>query len=458
MCPGLGLEQSQQLELTPEVREGIEIMAMPVLDLRSLIYNRAMSNPFLKLDESAHLNHDFQDSRPSLAESDPYQRHSIQQAQQDTASYDSDPEETLSRTTDNKASLETVMMEQLLLDLRDPLDIAIAEQLMTGIDENGYLHMDTDIVADLLGASPDRVELVLKKLQTDCTPSGIGARTLQERLIAQLAALNENDDTTCKIIENHLERLAEGSLQQIASALRISVNEVRRSLEKIRRLDPHPAASFDCSVPMMLPEVVVIGDTGSWSIKMRKGLLPRVLLDTSYSDALDDARFDKQAVAKMRNLMREAEGFIHAVDLRKAAIIAVSAEIVERQSDFFDGGISKLHALTMLEIASATGLSESTVSRVVNSISMDTPRGIIQMRYFFHSGVGASLSQEATSSLAVKQAIQELVDAEDKRHPLSDTKIVELLNERGMNASRRTVNKYRTALGILSSSKRKAYE
>lgn len=475
--PGIGLEQSQQLELTPEVREGIEIMAMPVMELRSLICDRALSNPFLAIDESYEC-HDIgagsasgekasEEAQESSIEEDAW-LHGIEPGVWDN-SWDirtrsgssadaTSPDDTFSRTADERSCLEGVILEQLKLDLRDPLDISIAEHLLTGIDEGGYLRMDTDILADGLGTYPDRVEFVLSKMQRDCTPAGIGARSLQERLSAQLAASGDEDDITRRIIENHLEDLAEGRMAKIASRLRVSASDVKSSLEKIRRLDPHPASAFDRTTSMPFPEVMVIGETGNWKIKVRNGLLPKVILDDSYTELLDSRTFDKGSVQKMKELVREAKGFIRAIDLRKAAVISVACIILEKQSDFFDEGISGLRATTMAEVASIAGLSESTVSRVANSVMMDTPRGVIGMRYFFHSGVGADLSSEGASSMAVKQAIRELVDAEDGRHPLSDTKLVELLGERGMNVSRRTVNKYRTALGILSSSKRKTYE
>lgn len=477
MSLGLSLEQTQQLELTPEVREGIEIMAMSVLDLRAMIYDRAISNPFLKIDESFNVRTKPTDTERTSAYQE-YEKELIEERAwehgQDAEVWDhlsahsdfiktgadaSDPEEVIQHVADERTSLESVIMEQLALDLRNAKDISIAEYLLSGIDENGYLHMDTDIVANILDVSPNRVEIILKKMRTDCNPAGIGARTLQERLLSQLEAIDDIDDITKRIIEDHLSKLAQGNLKQIASSLSISLQDVKHSLEKIRRLDPHPAAAFDRTRPMIVPEVVVFNSNGTWSIKARRGLLPRILLDDEYSGMIKNgyAAFDKKATELVKKLLREAEGFIRAIDLRKASILAISSSVVERQSSFFENGISGLQALTMSEISSSTGLSEATVSRVANSTFLDTPQGIISLRYFFNSGVGESLASNASSSLAVKQIIRELIDSEDKRHPLSDSKIVELLQERGVNASRRTVNKYRSALGILSTSKRKDY-
>lgn len=429
MCPSLRLEQVQQIQLTPEVRTGVQIMAMPVLDLRTFIADRVMENPFLCMEDPL--------GEPALPAEE--------------------FESLAARTPDEGTSLEVELLTQLMMELRTPLDHSIAQMLMRGIDERGYLRLDTDIAADVLGTDPNHVEWVLKKMQTECTPAGIGARSLQECLVAQLVAAGDDDALTRTIVESHLPQIAEGRIQQVAAVLGVSAAQVQRSLDKIRRLDPHPAARFERDGSMALPEVVVIQDEGGWTIKVRKGLLPKVMIDRGYADALDDPTISKRAVAKMRELLREAEGFIKAIDLRKAAVISITSAVVEHQRRFFDEGTSGLRPLAMADVAQMTGLSEATVSRVANSITLATPQGVLSLRYFFHSGVGGTLLQEDASSLAVKQAIKELVDAEDKQHPLSDAKLVALLAERGMAVSRRTVNKYRTALGILSTSKRKVY-
>lgn len=429
MCPSLGLEQVQQIQLTPEVRLGIQVMAMPVLDLHALISNRAMENPFLHMEEAPRGNAVPLEEFDGIA----------------------------ARTPDRSTSLETELLTQLKMDLRDPLDIRIAEMLLRGLDERGYLHMDTDIVADILKTSPNHVERILKKMQTECTPAGIGARSLQECLLAQLSAANDDDPLTRLIVESHLQELADGHLKRVANAVGASPKEVQCVLERIRRLDPHPAACFEREAPLTIPEAIVVHTESGWALKMRRGFLPRIMVDDTYANALDDPTIDERAANRLREMLREAQGLIRAVDLRKAAVATIASAVVRHQSQFFDVGPAGLRPLAMADVAQMTGLSEATVSRVANSVTLDTPKGILDLRYFFHSGVGGSAVEDDASSLAVKQVIQELVNAEDKRHPLSDAKIVDLLEERGMHVSRRTVNKYRTALGILSRSKRRIY-
>lgn len=430
MCPSLGLEQVQHIQLTTEVRQGIEVMGMPILELRALLSNKAMENPFLRSAESPFECRFPHEEFESIA----------------------------SRTPEKALSLEEEILAQLNMDLRDEMDIRIAQELISGIDEQGYLRLDTDIVADALGTDPNRVERVLKKMQTECAPAGIGARSLQERLIAQLQATGDDDLLVRRIIENHLPDLADGRILQIASALGTTASCVQHVLERIRRLDPHPAACFEHDGPTTFPEVIVIKSGTTWSFKLRKGLLPQILLDEGYASMLDDPAIDKRTAAKMREMLREAKGLIRAVDLRKAAIIAISDAVINHQSHFFDRGPAGLRPLAMADVAQMTGLSEPTVCRVANSVTLDTPKGVLDLRYFFHSGVGSRSASEDVSSLAVKQAIKELVGAEDKHDPLSDGKLVDMLAARGMSVSRRTVNKYRTALGILSCAKRRRYD
>lgn len=473
MCPSLGLEQVQHIQLTAEVQQGIEVMAMPIADLHDLICNRAMDNPFLKIEESEQRA---PDERGGASITDAREREAIEEEawscgveagvwdaawmgrQPSWRADDTDPDEVIARTADDRVSLEVGIMQQLAMDLRDPLDLRIAEHLLCGLDERGYLRMDTDIVADVLDTDPNRVERVLAKMQTGCTPAGIGSRSLQECLIAQLVAAGEDDAIIRKAIECHLPALAEGRLSHVASALGISSAEVKRAFERIRHLDPHPAAIFERACPPAIPEIEVIKDEGRWAARVRSGMIPRMMLDEEYVALFDGRVLDKSAAARMREMMREAQGLIRAVDMRKAAVISIATAVIDHQQAFFDVGPAGLRSLAMADVAYLTELSESTVSRVANSVTMDTPRGMLSLRYFFHSGVGGSATEEDISSLAVKQAIQELVDAEDKRAPLSDAKLVDLLSERGMSVSRRTVNKYRTALGILSRAKRRTYE
>lgn len=461
------------------MRLGVKIMAMPVLELASLIEDKTMENPFLLIDEEApesaqktpserRAESSSAMSRTEALDEDAWE-HGVEPGVWDAswedgratgalASASPAPDDLLMGAADERKSPEEALLSQLSCDLRDEMDIQIARRLLDGIDERGYLHMDTDFVADEMGVEPNRVERVLWQMQRGCTPAGIGARSLAERLVAQLESAKLADAITRRVIENHLSDLAEGRLAQIADALKVAPSDIKRSFDKIRMLDPDPMSAFESASPLMVPEVSVVRGDGGWTVKLRRGLLPSVAFNESYADLLETCTMEARTAKQLQALIREAKGFLRAVDLRSAAIAAIARVVVERQSAFFDEGQTGLRALTMAEVAEATELSEATVSRVANSIAMDSPQGVRSLRFFFTSGVRSTESGDDVSSLAVKQAIRELVNGEDPRSPLSDGKLVALLEERGLSVSRRTVNKYRTALGILSKSKRKIYE
>ena len=278
-------------------------------------------------------------------------------------------------------------------------------------------------------------------------------------LIAQLEAVGDADPLARHIIGTRLEELADGRFARIAGELHVPVAEVKEIFERLRKLDPNPANMADGLRRSILPEVEVFQRHGRWKVRVKEGAFPQVIIDQALVDAIDPRAMDKTSAQRMMALLHGAEGVIRAVDLRRASLIAVSATVVDAQAAFFSEGPAGMRPLTMLEVATEAEVSEATVSRIAQHAFLETPRGTLPLRGFFTSGVGAAsnASGEDASAVAVKQAIQQIVDAEDKAHPVSDAQIVDALEERGMSVSRRTVNKYRTALGILSRSKRREY-
>lgn len=445
MHQGIVLEQSQHLQMTPELYTGIAIMAMPAFELIGFIQNAVFDNPFLKPIENIR---DYTETPSRDGESTRFNR----------ATFDPDALEgrdSFYNTADNAECMEQSILRQISLELREPKDLEIAERLVYGLDECGYLHLDTDILADQMGVFPDRVEWVLKKMQTCCVPAGMAARSLQECLVAQLEAKDVADPVARVIAESHLEDLAKGRLHQIADALGVRPAEVERASEIIRGLNPCPIEAFDIVDIPAIPELTVAKSDGEWAVFPNDEVLPELVLDGEMVQTARESGLKGDASKRIRECIHQAERLVSAVELRKASMLSIAASIVSRQQDFFDAGAAGLHPMTMAEIADASDLSESTVSRICNGVYVNSPQGVVPLRYFFTSAVRGSTCAEV-SSAAVKQAIKELVGDEDKAAPLSDARLVELLYDRGMDVSRRTVNKYRTALGILPRSKRKS--
>ncbi len=458
---GIDVSSSQHLHITPTLKLGIQIMAMSSLELQGFLTGALSENPFLTFAEEdgealkqgeAVFDEVPVRQRPSETGLDPFASFELRESPQS-------PDELLDTMPQRSGSLEQSLYEQLCLELHRDKDLEIARHLIFGLDERGYLFIDTATLAAGLSVTQDHVEWVLKKLQTECTPAGIGARSLPERLIAQLEAVGDADPLARHIIGTRLEELADGRFARIAGELHIPVAEVKEVFERLRKLDPNPANMADGLRRCILPEIEVFQQRCRWKVRVKEGAFPQILIDQALVDAIDPSAMDKASARRMMTLLHGAEGVIRAVDLRRASLIAVSATVVDAQAAFFSEGPTGMRPLTMLEVATEAEVSEATVSRIAQHAFLETPRGTLPLRGFFTSGVGAAsnASGEDASAVAVKQAIQQIVDAEDKAHPVSDAQIVDALEERGMSVSRRTVNKYRTALGLLSRSKRRKY-
>ncbi len=455
---GIEVSVSQHLHITPDLKLGIQIMAMSSAELQGFLAGAMAENPFLTSAD------------PDDASSRPFDGLSTPSAQPTATSVSRTHPSTIRNATftagdllnqvpQQEASLEERLFEQLRLELRRNIDLCIAYHLLRGLDSRGYLFTDVSVIAAGLGVSPDHVEWVLKKLQTECTPAGIGARSLEERLLAQLESLGEADSLAYRVISDHLEELAQGRFASIAEKLQVPLADVKDVFVRIRKLDPNPANVASGQRRSITPEMKVVRSEGQWKVQVKEEAFPQVIMDRALAEAIDPKAMDQQAAKRMMALMRSAEGIVRAVDLRRGSLISVAAAVVDAQAGFFEAGPAGMRPLTMAEVAQAAGVSESTVSRIAQHAYLETPYATLPLRGFFTSGVGGHQTSdgEDASAIAVKQAIRTLVDAEDKAKPLSDAQIVDALEARGMHVSRRTVNKYRTALGILSRSKRKEY-
>lgn len=491
MLQGVGLEQAPQLTLTPEVRQGIEVMAMSAIELSEYLERRLGDNPFLLREEEAGgspaptdglagwddlpdragrarsaghgdgADRFDPDGLPVAEADDPWRKDA---RALDERLYDHGASwgqlgsgEAIEGSAGREEGLEAQVYRQLAMELRDPEDLVIAEHLVGALDEAGYLRVGVDAVARRVPTTAGRVLRVLRAMQVGCDPAGLGARDLRERLVAQLAARGCRDPLPYRLVRSHLEDLAEGRLSRAAAALGVPLPQVRQAYELIRRLDPHPAARFGERSHYVRPEVAIVEGPAGYEVRFDDRLLPRVLLNRDYAAMMEGQSLSRQASRELVALLREAESLMGAVERRRATVLAMATVIAEQEEAFFREGPSRLRPFTMAEMASEVGVSESTVSRVANGLFMETPRGVLEMRFFFHSSVGAP-GAEAVSSLAVKQLIRQLVDEEDPQHPLSDGQLVEALAAQGVEVSRRTVNKYRTALGILSQAKRRCCE
>jgi RNA polymerase sigma-54 factor len=353
-------------------------------------------------------------------------------------------------------SMTKNLLKQLSLSTDDPIDFKIGEWIISEINERGYFSSSLEEGAEKLGIPPEEIERVLKIIQT-FTPVGIGARDLRECLLIQIDAVHDGNPLLKKIVEDHLEQLAKKQYPKIAQALKVSVQEVQDLGATISSLEPIPGRVFGNREAIYItPDVVVKKVDNEYVVYINDDGLPKLRISPFYRKLLKEHKNNPTTKEYIRDKLRAAQWLVKNIQQRKETIQKVAQNIVDVQRDFFDKGVAHLKPLVLKEIAERIGMHESTVSRVTTNKYMETPRGIFELKYFFSSGI-ASSNGETASSTSVKEIIRTLIENEDKHKPLSDQKITEILNRRGLNIARRTAAKYREELGVLSSKYRREY-
>jgi RNA polymerase sigma-54 factor len=366
-----------------------------------------------------------------------------------------DSDYNLEQTLSGEESLRDHLMGQLSIELTDPSERMIGLHLIDMLDEAGYLSGDLAALADLLACPFERVETVLAKLQ-NFDPPGIFARSLKECLALQLKDRNRLDPAMQALLDN-LDLLARRDMQGLLRVCGVDAEDLAEMVAEIRALDPKPALAFDHSVAQpVTPDVLMRSrQGGGWIIELNNDTLPRVLVNNHYHSQVSLAarsREDKQYIAEC---FQSANWLARSLHQRATTILKVATELVKQQEMFFLKGVQHLRPLVLRDIADAIGMHESTVSRVTSNKYIATPRGIYEMKYFFTTAIASSAGGEAHSAEAVRHRIKSLIDGEKATDILSDDRIVVLLKAEGVDIARRTVAKYREALGIGSSTQRR---
>ena len=331
-----------------------------------------------------------------------------------------------------------------------------AVSLIGNMDERGYFDLPLSEIGRRLGIAIDDLEKA-KRLLQGFDPPGVAVENLQESLLVQLHRSGRLDTLEFRIVENHLEELARKHYPQIARALQVTMEQVTDAAEHIAQLDPSPGASFDPSGnPYIIPDVSFEkNDEGKWVAVLTNEYLPRLRLSDTYKDLVATSP-DRKLRTYLRNQLREGRTLIKALDQRQATILAISEEIIQRQTAFLTHGSRSLRPLTMNEIAEAIEVHPTTVSRAVAGKYARTPHGVMQLRRFFASGYMTEQGQ-AVSNEGVRESIQKIVANENRQKPLSDAAIQKKLAAEGVKVARRTVAKYREQLSILPSHLRKSF-
>lgn len=457
-------ELRQELHLTVELQQGVSILQMSASDLTEHVKQCIEENPFLDDSDWAWPRHpktvgEFTSTVSVDALSKP--RGSSLRAD-DRAERSSDE---FSDFLAQEDSLADDLLEQLHLLTGSLTERAIGEFIIDSLDENGYLRISVEDIARILDVDAGQVLHVLRRIQ-HLEPVGIAARNLSECLAVQLEARGELSGPVLKILEGGLPEFGKASPAQIAKEKGVTLEEIDAALDLLKTCNPRPGAQFKKPSSTIWPEVVVepadnadetAADTvqteGRYCVYLQDFFLPHLQVNSAYR-TLAKTEKNKGTEQYLTRKLKEAESLIGNISYRKNTLFKVACCIVESQLDFFDRGIDYLRSLTMEEVASATGFSPSTVSRISNGNYMQTPRGVFELRFFFQPAA-TSDGASTLSQASVKHRLATIVRGENPRSPLSDQEIADRLGRDAIPISRRTVGKYRAELGILPKSLRK---
>jgi RNA polymerase sigma-54 factor len=488
--PRLDLRQSQSLVMTPQLQQAIRLLALSNLEIESFIAEELEKNPLLDSVGGEEGGNE-EPAAPDLSDGGEPEAADMLGATGDAPldldldneniHQDSEADRFAAGGLDGGLGMESIssasgegadfdsfaggdvsLTDHLLAQAGESLsgtDLILAAQIIEQIDETGYFLASPLDLAHRLEAPVGEVERVLAIVQT-FDPSGVGARSLAECLAIQAKEADRYDPAMARLIDN-LDYLAKGNLAALKRICGVDDEDMADMIRELRAYDPKPGCKYAQGerVESVVPDVFVARRATGWAIELNGATLPRLLVNRTYYAELAGGAQDRQSKAWLSECLASANWLLKALDQRARTIVKVATEIVKQQDGFFRGGVAYLRPLTLRTVAEAIGMHESTVSRVTSNKYLSCDRGLFELKYFFTSGIramgGAEGGGDAVSAEAVKSHIKTLIAAEGPRDILSDDQLVDLLRARGFDIARRTVAKYREALGIGSSVQRR---
>lgn len=459
-----GLHLKQQLVMTQRLQQALKLLQVPTLELEQILRQELQANPLLEeIDptEETEEEENGSEATEETSEAEPEEPIDWDEYFKDgfraaAAEQDFEDEDQLEKPPVYVPSGQQTLREQLLLVLDDPLERQIGEYIIGCLNSDGYLVCPLQEIAAFFEVDIALVEKILDVIQ-EFDPPGVGARNLQECLLLQLKAKGQSDSPEAEIISRHFEALKTRKFGDIAREMKITPREVQAIAERIGELDPKPGlTTAGEGARAIVPDLVVEKVDEDYVVYLNDSNLPRLRVSQAYEGQLDGKLRDQDAAQFIDEKKRYAEWIIKTIEQRRRTMIKVMEAIVAEQREFFEHGAIALRPLTLQQVASVIGMHESTVSRVTRQKYVQTPRGVFPLKYFFSAGLDTQGGEEVAAK-AVKLMIKEIVEAEDPAHPLSDKRIVDLLEQRGLRIARRTVAKYREQLGILNARMRKQF-
>ncbi len=465
--------QSQRLMLTQKMQQALQILQYNSLELENHIQQELDANPVLEIAppepaadstpaaKQTTTGHDAQD----------YNDHDFDQAEfvspweeriKEGRDFSVNPEMAARRdhfeNSITKAdSLSCFLLTQLRMAYGDdPRHFRIGERIIGDIDDRGYFTGSIDEIATELGEASAAVERVLYAIQK-FEPAGVGARDVVECLLLQINAEYPKDHELRTLVGEHFDALQHRQVPKIARAMGITPEHVEALRRKLSTLDPYPGMQYESEPTQYIaPDLVVEKIDGEWTVSLTSEGSPSLRLNQEYRDLAKDKQIQREDKSFLREKIESAKWLIRNIEQRRQTILKVGSAIMDFQKEFLEKGPDAIRPLTLQEIADVVGVHEATVSRTTRGKYIQTPQGLFELKYFFSPGLKSSHGEDQ-SSKSVQLQVKKIIDAEDKRHPLSDQKIADLLKNEGLTIARRTVTKYREALNIPATNLRKEY-
>ena len=473
------LKMTQQLVMTPQLQQAIKLLQMTRIELQDVVRQELEENPILEETPELEGPSDAE-SLLEIAEAEPREG---EQAADESFQEVAAGEETLrdwdsyldgynyssgeqSGDEDDRLSFESLLTRkgtlydhlhwQLQMGRHTEQELQVGDEILGNIDDDGYFCTTIAEIAATCAVPEAVVESILQRVQ-EFDPSGVGARNLQECLLAQARSLGMAGSTVEAILLHHLPDLETRNYKQIARALKTDLELVLAAIRIIAGFDPRPGRLYSSDeVHYISPDIFVhkIGD--DYVVMLNEEGLPSLRLSPYYLEARSGGSLDAKADEYVGDKIRAAQWLIKSIQQRQRTIFRVAKSIVKFQREFLERGVEGLRPLVLRDVAEDIGMHESTISRVTTNKYMQTPQGLFELKYFFKSGLSTS-DGDSVSSESVKNRIKEIIDREDSSKPLSDQKIAEMLSDATVNIARRTVTKYREMMRIGSSSERRRH-
>ncbi|MBT5651354.1 MAG: RNA polymerase factor sigma-54 [Nitrospina sp.] len=470
MKMNLNLKMSQKLVMTPMLQQAIKLLPLARLELAQLVRQEIIENPVLEelLEEENDQENTSEEAEPDEEFSQDVEPSSVSQDQEidwdsyfqgnidkgmSVESYAEKP--SIESTYKKEADLADHLMWQLDLAIDSELDKFIGSCIIGNIQNDGYLCADLNEIAEICNTEEENVQRVLSIIQ-NFEPLGVAARSLKECLMNQVRALPDKNPYVEILIEKYLERLEDRFLPKIASELKVDLNTVLDALRIIKDLCPKPGLLFSSErVDYVVPDLVVIKTDEGYDVVLNDDGVPNLKVSSYYHNLLKTTK-EGQTKEYLEDKCRSALWLIKSIDQRRQTIYKVGKSIVKLQKAFLDDGLSYLEPMVLKDVAKDIEMHESTVSRITTNKYIDTPQGVFELKFFFHSGIKSYMGN-SMSSIRVKNMIKEIINDEDGSNPLTDDQMVEALMRKNAKIARRTITKYRKELNIPPASKRKKW-